>query len=167
MLLPGALHFLLNLSYNELRYQRWFIRSEHAYGIISAYPSPLRSTTRQRHAGSSSGSDSETGDDNGQEAGAIGPRLTPATMVDRLSGQRQRRAPESDCRAPPLPSASLPVPQTRAPPMAGETKAASRDLENEERDRGNKKFGRGEFEEAIKSYTRWVFARSGCSAASA
>ena len=126
-------------------------------------PSPLlRSTIQHRYAGSSnsgSSSGSETGGDDSQEAAAMGPRLTPATMADRSSGHSLRRTPAVERR--PSPSPSLLASQTMAPPIAGGTMAASRDLEREERERGNAKFARGKFDEAIKSYTRCVLALGG------
>ncbi|CAM9815051.1 unnamed protein product, partial [Laminaria digitata] len=98
----------------------------------------------KRYADSSSSSDSETdGDDSREAAVRQSPRRAPA--VER------RPSPPS-----PLPSPSLPTSQTPAPPIAGGTVVASRDLEREERERGNAKFGRGKFDEAIKSYTRCV-----------
>lgn len=113
-------------------------------------PSPsLRATIPQRYADSRSSSDSETGGDDSREATVRqSPRRAPA--VER------RPSPPS-----PLPSPSLPISQTPAPPIAGGTAVASRDLEREERERGNAKFGRGKFDEAIKSYTRWVSAWNG------
>lgn len=87
------------------------------------------------------------------------PRLAPATMADRSPGQSLRRTPAVECR--PSPSPSLPASPTPSSPIAGGTVAASRDVEREERERGNAKFGQGKFDEAIKSYTRWVLVLDG------
>lgn len=86
------------------------------------------------------------------------PRLAPATMADRSPGQSFQRTPAVERRPSPSP---LPASQTPPSPIAGGTVAASRDVEREERERGNAKFGQGKFDEAIKSYTRWVLALDG------
>lgn len=90
----------------------------------------------QRRAGGDSSSDSDTDGEETRDA----PRLTPATMVDRSSSQVLRR-----------PTPSQPI---AAPPTKAQSKKSPRDLENEERERGNAKFGKGDFEGAVKSYTR-------------
>lgn len=95
-------------------------------------------TTMQRRPVSSSGSDSDTDGDNTQET----PRLTPATMVDRSCHQGSRRP--------------TPPPLTVVPPTTIPSTKSRTDLEKEERERGNVKFGQGDFEGAVKSYTRWA-----------
>eukprot|EP00752_Nemacystus_decipiens_P011197 g9950.t1 len=97
-------------------------------------------TDRQRRTGNNyKGSDSDTDGDDTQEAPR---RLTPATMVDRSASQVRRRPPPQ----PAAPQAAPAIPATKSP----------RDLEKEERERGNAKFGQGDFEAAVKCYTRCV-----------
>ncbi|CAM9280418.1 unnamed protein product [Scytosiphon promiscuus] len=95
----------------------------------------------ERHGGSSN-SDSDTdGEDNQvarKEGSQVAPRLTPATMVNRSS--------QGGCPPPP--------PQKTAPATKVRLNESPKDLEKEERERGNAKFGQGDFEGAVKCYTR-------------
>lgn len=93
-------------------------------------------TTPQRLPLSNSSSDSDTDGDNAQQK----PRLTPATMADRFCHQDPRRPTQS--------------PHSVAPPTTIPSQKSPIDLEKEERERGNVKFGQGDFEGAVKSYTR-------------
>ncbi|CAM9307352.1 unnamed protein product [Ectocarpus sp. 6 AP-2014] len=102
----------------------------------------LRSVDQEEEEGvndkrrSSSNSDSDTDSDKNQGT----PRLTPATMVDRSSSRGLRRPP--------------PPKHTVAPTSTSRSSQSPRDLEKEEREKGNTKFGQGDFEGAVKSYTR-------------
>lgn len=93
---------------------------------------------RGRTGNNANGSDSDTDGDDTQEP----PRLTPATMVDCSASQGGRRPP-------PQPAAPAAAPQT------GTATQSPRDLEKEERERGNAKFGQGDFEGAARCYTRY------------
>lgn len=100
-------------------------------------PAFLIGRQQRRKGNNSDGSDSDTdGYDTSQP-----PRLTPATMVDRSSSQAGRRPPPQAAAA--------------AAPAAVPAKKSPRDLEKEERERGNAKFGQGDFEGAVKCYTRY------------
>eukprot|EP00903_Cladosiphon_okamuranus_P005495 g5477.t2 len=93
---------------------------------------------RRKEGNNVNGSDRDTDDDETQDT----PRLTPATMVERSASQGGRRPPPPKAAAPP----PVTIPPTRSPG----------DLEKEERERGNAKFGQGDFEGAVKCYTRCV-----------
>lgn len=105
---------------------------------------PPRVPAQQRRVGSNS-SDSDTDADGSEEAAARADRLTPVTMVDRSARQGNRRAP-TVARPPPPRATSF---------TAAGTTTVPRDFEKEERERGNASFGGGDFEGAVKSYTRW------------
>ncbi|CAM9595111.1 unnamed protein product, partial [Hapterophycus canaliculatus] len=92
--------------------------------------------TADKRPGGSSSSDSDTDVEDNQDAR----RLTPATMVNRSS---------QDLRPPSSPHKMAPATKIRL-------NQSPKDLEKEERERGNAKFGRGDFEGAVKSYTRCV-----------
>lgn len=95
---------------------------------------------RQQRLNEGNNGNSSDGDTDGDDTEET-PRLTPATMVDRSASQGGR------CPPPPkaAPSPPTAIPPTRSP----------RDLEKEERERGNAKFGQGDFEGAVKCYTRY------------
>lgn len=92
-----------------------------------------------QQARGTSNSDSDTESEKDDET-VRAPHLTPATMVDRSSGQQARR------------SATVARP-AKSPAPARATSSPS-DLEKDERERGNAMFGRGDFEGAVKCYTR-------------
>lgn len=96
-------------------------------------------TPNDRQARGTSNSDSDTDSEEEDETVRV-PRLTPATMVDRSSGQQARR--------------SATVARPANGPAAARATSSPRDLEKEERERGNAMFGRGDFEGAVKCYTR-------------
>ncbi|CAM9255617.1 unnamed protein product [Ectocarpus fasciculatus] len=104
----------------------------------------LRSVDQEQEEGvndkrrSCSNSDSDTDSDKNQET----PRLTPATMVDHSCSRGLRRPP--------------PPNHTVAPTSTSRSSQSPKDLEKEERERGNEKFGQGDFKGAVKSYTRCV-----------
>lgn len=98
------------------------------------YPFAAHPHDDQRRSGSNSDSDTDSDKNQGT------PRLTPATMVDRSCSRGLRRPP--------------PPKHTVAPTLTSRSSQSPRDLEKEERERGNTKFGQGDFEGAVKSYTR-------------
>lgn len=104
---------------------------------IHCLPPRSRFFSGQKDADTNGSSDSDT--NSGFRENSKRPaRLTPATMVDRSAGGAMRRPP---AKSPP-------------PPFNATQETAPRDLEKEERERGNAKFVRGDFEGAVKCYTR-------------
>lgn len=102
---------------------------------MTKIPCPfLPSDTDEQRDGGSSSSDSDTDGEDTQQTR----RLTPATMVNRYS-QSPRSSPS------PYEVALAPKTGSKQSPI---------EMENDEREKGNTKFGKGDFEGAVKSYTR-------------
>lgn len=114
-----------------LVWDHWHVRRETLICAFTAHPHD-----NQRR--SCSNSDSDTDSDKNQET----PRLTPATMVDRSCSRGLRRPP--------------PPNHTVAPTSTSRPSQSPKNLEKEERERGNEKFVQGDFKGAVKSYTRWA-----------